>query len=176
MWLPTVLDATPLTAPEISETRSGGLKMTQKQVELTPREMSKIHAACFPDRPWKAEEFESLMEQKGVFWGVDQEKRGFILARKAATEAEIITVAVDPAHQRKGIGTELVVNVMHACPMLEARHLFLEVAADNEAASNLYERLGFIEVGRRAGYYARGEEAPVDAVVMGRAVVSPRMN
>lgn len=145
-------------------------------VELTASEMSAMHKACFPARPWKAAEFESLMQQEGVFWGVDHERRGFILARTAGAEAEILTLVVDPEHRRQGIGRDLLTNVLHACPLLEARHLFLEVAADNVAASSLYKTHNFIEVGRRKGYYMRGEAPPVDAVIMARAVKQNQLN
>jgi ribosomal-protein-alanine N-acetyltransferase len=37
-----------------------------------------------------------------------------------------------------------------------AASLFLEVADDNVAALALYERLGFVTVGMRPNYYARG--------------------
>lgn len=147
-----------------------------ERVELTASEMAKMHAQCFPQRPWKAREFEELMEQKGVFWGVDHQKRGFVLARKAADNAEILTLAVAPEHRRRGIGRELVANVMMACPALETERLFIEVAEDNAPAKQLYDTLGFIEVGRRKNYYARGEAPPVDAIVMGRAVVEERAN
>ncbi len=148
--------------------RNEGQEMTP--VQLSASEMATMHKSCFPTRAWKADEFEDLMQQHGVFWGIDHEKRGFILARAAGDQAEILTLAVDPAHRRQGVARDLVANVIQTCPVLEATHLFLEVAADNAAASGLYKRLGFQEVGRRKGYYARGEAAPVDAVVMGRAV------
>jgi Acetyltransferases len=44
----------------------------------------------------------------------------------------------------------------HCIAMLEAsgaQSLFLEVAEDNAAALGLYRSLGFVEVGRRPGYY-----------------------
>ena len=145
-------------------------------VEITASEMAAMHRACFPARPWQPQEFSDLMNQTGVFWGVDHEKRGFIMARAVGGEAEILTLAVDPDHRRQGVARDLVNNVLHTCPMLEARHLFLEVAADNDAASHLYEGLGFIEVGRRKNYYARGEAPPVDAVVMGRAVTGTHVS
>jgi ribosomal-protein-alanine N-acetyltransferase len=139
-------------------------------VQLSPTEMSQMHAACFPHRPWKPNAFVGLMQQQGVFWGVDHEKRGFVMARKAATEAEILTLVVAPEHRRQGVARDLVINVLQACPAMQTERLFLEVAEDNHAAKGLYEGLGFIEVGRRKGYYIRGEAPPVDAVVMGRAI------
>jgi ribosomal-protein-alanine N-acetyltransferase len=45
--------------------------------------------------------------------------------------------------------------------------LALEVRVSNEAAMGLYRRFGFVEQGRRRGYYERPVE---DAVLMGRGV------
>lgn len=39
--------------------------------------------------------------------------------------------------------------------------MFLEVAADNDAARALYAKLGFVEAGRRHGYYGDGADALV---------------
>ena len=46
-----------------------------------------------------------------------------------------------------------------------AQEMFLEVRVDNDSAISLYLDEGFVEVGRRRGYYDRGR---VDAVVMRR--------
>ena len=111
-----------------------------------------------------------LLGQSGVFGAVDPMKRGFLLARAASDEAEILTLAVDPAHRRQGIARDLVTCALGACPDLGAARLFLEVAADNPAALALYDSLGFAEIGRRKRYYPRPNAAAVDAVVMRRAV------
>ena len=49
------------------------------------------------------------------------------------------------------------------------QQLFLEVRGSNEAGLRLYEKWGFLEVGRRKGYYpaVAGRE---DAIVMRRAL------
>jgi lipid A disaccharide synthetase len=48
--------------------------------------------------------------------------------------------------------------------------LLLDVAEDNTPARRLYVRLGFTEDGRRKGYYTAGRPAPVDALLMSRAI------
>ncbi|MDP3371055.1 MAG: ribosomal-protein-alanine acetyltransferase, partial [Brevundimonas sp.] len=47
-----------------------------------------------------------------------------------------------------------------------ATRLFLEVAEDNMAALALYAGAGFVEAGRRPGYYARPHGRPRDALVL----------
>ena len=54
---------------------------------------------------------------------------------------------------------------------LRVRSVFLEVDEDNVPARRLYERAGFREVGRRAGYYPQGSGAAATALVLRRDLV-----
>jgi ribosomal-protein-alanine N-acetyltransferase len=97
--------------------------------------------------------------------------KGFILCRAVAGEAEILTVAVDPAARRRGWGAALVEMAAGIAREAAAFEMFLEVAADNIAAIKLYEATGFERVGLRKGYYPHPDGAK-DAVVMRRALNS----
>ncbi len=55
---------------------------------------------------------------------------------------------------------------MRAARRAEVKRLFLEVAADNDAAIALYEGLGFKIVGARKAYYQRAGGVNVDAVIL----------
>jgi [ribosomal protein S18]-alanine N-acetyltransferase len=48
--------------------------------------------------------------------------------------------------------------------------MFLEVDQDNAQALALYDRLGFVRVGERTGYYRRRDGQPATAVVMRKAL------
>lgn len=130
--------------------------------------MAALHAACFPDRPWSAHEFTTLLKQNTVLFAADPERRGFILLRTVAEEAEILTLAVSPAARRKGVARNLVANMFTTCAAQGCTDIFLEVAADNTAAIGLYAGLGFDEVGRRPGYYGRTSAPSADAIIMRR--------
>lgn len=124
--------------------------------------LAALHATAF-EHPWPEGEIASLMASPGVF-ALIVDGEGFILCRAIAGEAEILTLAVDPAVRRRGIGGALVEAAALLAARMDAQTLFLEVADDNLAALALYEAAGFEAVGRRRGYYASG----ADAVVMSR--------
>lgn len=93
---------------------------------------------------------------------------GFVLARCAADEVEVLIAAVAGPMRRAGIGTALVSAALDEAARTGARTAHLEVRASNAAAIALYERLGFVAVGRRPRYYGATE----DAVLMSRALGS----
>jgi ribosomal-protein-alanine N-acetyltransferase len=94
---------------------------------------------------------------------------GFVLARVAADEAEILTLAVVPAARRQGHGEALLAGAMAAAVARGAGAMFLEVSEQNEAARALYAAAGFAEAGRRRGYYPDGS----DALVLKRGLLGP---
>lgn len=77
----------------------------------------------------------------------------------ATGEAELLRMAVDPAHRGGGLGRTL----LEACQRDLAEegliHLFLEVRASNTAAIQLYRACGWKPCGQRPRYYPDGEDA-----------------
>ena len=76
---------------------------------------------------------------------------------------ELESVAVDADWRRAGIGRVLCGAVVEWCKARGVEAVELEVRAWSAGAIALYEDLGFVEVGRRPGYYREPEE---DAVLM----------
>jgi [ribosomal protein S18]-alanine N-acetyltransferase len=72
--------------------------------------------------------------------------------------------------QRQGVGRRLIEGMARAAKRAEAKRMFLEVAGDNLPALVLYSRMGFKEVGRRAGYYVRSGQPAVDALILSLAL------
>ena len=133
---------------------------------------SALHRAAFTplgERAWTRQELAELCASPGVS-GVlllsDGKEIGVALCRVAADEAELLTIAVDAGHRRRGAGRALLQAVIDRARDARASALFLEVGADNPAACSLYEQKDFRVVGRRAGYYQRGTAPNVDALVM----------
>jgi ribosomal-protein-alanine N-acetyltransferase len=81
----------------------------------------------------------------------------------AADESYVQTLAVAPAFQRQGIGTQLLVDLLTRARSRGASLIGLEVRADNAGAQRLYAKFGFEAVGLRRGYY---QPSNADAVVM----------
>lgn len=131
----------------------------------TARRLADLHAQAF-DTPWSVEAFAALLDQAGVFAMATAD--GFILIRVVADEAEILTLSVRPQVRRSGLGRALVEAGAVEAARRGAVRLFLEVAEDNAAARALYAQTGFIEAGRRAGYYAQADGLATDALVLAR--------
>ncbi len=133
---------------------------------LPPAELARLHAAAFVmPRPWSEAEIADLLASNFCF--VLCESQGFVMGRVVAGEAELLTIAVDPAAQGQGLGTRMMKRFLEALRTRGAERVFLEVAEDNLAARALYRRAGFAYSGRRRGYY-HGPQGSVDAVVMTR--------
>lgn len=128
-----------------------------------PARLAALHAAAFAE-PWGAAAFESLLGQAGVY--AVEGPDGFILMRAVADEAEVLTLAVRPQARRQGLGSRLVEDAAIEAVARGAVRLLLEVAADNAPALAVYVQAGFVEVGRRPGYYARPHGGQRDALLL----------
>jgi ribosomal-protein-alanine N-acetyltransferase len=123
--------------------------------------LAALHAAAFPPgEVWDAAFLASQLAQPGVLVLFD-DAGGFVMARVAADEAEILTLAVHPACRRRGVGRALLEAAAREAMARGARALYLEVSEMNSAARYLYAAAGFSEVGRRPRYYTDGSSALV---------------
>lgn len=134
--------------------------------------LSALHGCCFGAPGWTAEAMAALLATPGtvaLIATAGEEPVGLAMGRAAADEAEVITIATDPGHRRRGIGRQLLRGLIDALAGRGARAVFLEVDARNGAAQALYAAAGFVAVGRRAGYY-RDAEGHGDALVLRRDI------
>lgn len=133
-------------------------------IPLTPPYLAaaaEMHRRCFADS-WDAATLAGLLAMSGAFGLVlSDPPAGFVLARVAADEAEILTIAVLPEQRRGGLGGRLLDAAAAAARQAGAAVLFLEVAADNSAGLALYRSRGFAAVGRRADYYGQNRDAVI---------------
>jgi len=78
---------------------------------------------------------------------------GFAAFHRVLDEAELRNMAVDPAHQRQGVGRELLAEGQRQLQELGVKQIFLEVRESNIAAQRLYYSAGFGLRSRRKDYY-----------------------
>ena len=123
--------------------------------------MAVLHAAAFPAAErWGETALSAMLALPGAF-GVMAGEQGFVLARAAAGEAEVLTLAVLPERRRGGLGGSLLAAAAAGAVLRGAEALFLEVSERNDAALALYAAAGCEAVGRRRRYYADGADALV---------------
>jgi [ribosomal protein S18]-alanine N-acetyltransferase len=130
--------------------------------------MTTMHAQAFGTHAWNAAMLGDSMNSTDV-WGVmleqDAEPVGFSLCQQAGDDCEILTLAVLPSRQRRGLGRHLLQAVYDAAKARRSPQIFLEVAEDNVPARRLYDSFHFAVTGKRPGYYPRAH-GTVAAVLM----------
>lgn len=146
----------------------------RKATEQDVHEIAELDKLCFAF-PWSESAFEQeLMSNPLAFYIVAETADEGVIVGYAGLwlihdEGHITNVGVHPDFRRKKIG-EAIVEVL----MKEARELgdvktfTLEVRKSNQAATALYEKFGFAEVGVRKGYYEDNKE---DALIMWTSVL-----
>ncbi|MDR3462553.1 MAG: ribosomal protein S18-alanine N-acetyltransferase [Beijerinckiaceae bacterium] len=133
-----------------------------------------IHAACFAF-PWTANDIEALLAAPstfgdGAFGAKANDLQGFILSRRAADEAEVLTIAVSPRKRGQGIASRLLEANLSLLATKGVKSLFLEVEAENQAALALYAHFGFETVGERKSYYRKAGGETALAYIMRRPI------
>jgi ribosomal-protein-alanine N-acetyltransferase len=109
---------------------------------------------------WSEDDFAPRPERLCLVAERGAQIAGFLLAsRPAPDEAEILTLAVDPAARRQGVASALIEAFLARRP----GRVYLEVRRSNAPAQQLYRRFGFSPTGIRRAYYASPVE---DAIVM----------
>jgi ribosomal-protein-alanine N-acetyltransferase len=131
--------------------------------------LAALHGACFPDDPWSETAMAEILAMPGVFgWLTAEVALGFVLARVAGDECEILALGVHPEARQIGLGATLLRRALATAAARGAGRCLLEAAADNRAALALYRSLGFTRVGRRRAYYRRDGGDNVDALIFAR--------
>ena len=87
----------------------------------------------------------------------------------AAGEAHVLNLCVRPESQRQGLGAKMLKQLIVLARRHGADTLLLEVRPSNLPAVNLYQTLGFNEVGARKNYYP-AEQGREDALIFALAL------
>jgi len=128
-------------------------------------EVAAIEAVVFNDA-WPAAFFESELRQPGIHARIAERRgriAGYSLAWLGANSGHLGNVAVAPDQRRRGVGLDLLDDLLARARELDVRSLGLEVRVSNGAAQDLYRTRGFRVAGLRHQYYRDNGE---DALVM----------
>lgn len=99
----------------------------------------RIEAQAFPKSSYASEVFLHYYRISPNTFLVDEEAglMGYIIFK---TDGHVISLAVDPVHRRKGIGTRLMKVCESQC---RGERIFVEVRKGNLPAQEFYSSLGF---------------------------------
>jgi len=157
-----------------------------KLTNFTPISTNDIHSlisienACH-SHPWSEKTFTSciggryfgetlrgkLREKLNPPDNSQQEIVGFYIGELVIDEATLMDICVTPSEQGNGFGKKLLMQFIQQSKAKGAAKIWLEVRAKNITAQMLYMNAGFIETGRRTGYYPSAKGFGYeDAIVM----------
>lgn len=116
---------------------------------------------------WREQDYVRIFTSDGPRrWSMVLEENGrltgFIVVGNIGREWELENILVADTAKRRGLGTRLMFEFLGLARERGATSVFLEVRESNRPARGLYEKWGFMEAGRRKGYYAEPTE---DAIV-----------
>jgi ribosomal-protein-alanine N-acetyltransferase len=117
--------------------------------------------------PWSRENFNDAVSN-GYLCYVDESPdmlRGYAILMPLIDEMELLNITVAKSQQRKGLGREMLKEMLRVASTLEMKRMFLEVRISNSAAISLYESVGFCTIGKRCNYY-QSNNGSEDALVM----------
>lgn len=128
-------------------------------------EIAELEKICFSD-PWSVNSIMSELNNPLSLWVVAMEQSnlvGYVGSQSVMGWADMMNIAVSPDYRRMGVGKQLVEELICRLKENQVTCLTLEVRASNEPAITLYQKLGFVQVGRRPNYYRNPKE---DALIL----------
>lgn len=136
--------------------------------EADIEQIMQIETACFGNDAWSKSNMKSELLAPHTIYIVAEEDHLLIgyagLSKLASsTSSDIQTIAVSASHRGRGVGRELMKELLAFAKEKEAKEVFLEVREDKPTPQSLYKSLGFVEIDRRENYY---QPDGVAAIVM----------
>jgi [ribosomal protein S18]-alanine N-acetyltransferase len=151
----------------------GGPAVVEAATARDAAQLAQLHAASFA-RGWGESEFEIMLAERNTLvhrLRLGRKTIGFAVSRIGADEAEILSIAVDPARRGRGLSRMLLLTHLGHLAGRGVRTIFLEVEENNQPARRLYDRGGFVVVGRRERYYKQPDGEHLNALLMRRDLV-----
>lgn len=124
-----------------------------------------LEKLCFSE-PWSENSLTSELNNPLSLWLVALDGdcvAGYVGSQSVMGESDMMNIAVDPNYRRKGVAAALVEELVRQLKERGNHCLTLEVRASNDVAIALYEKLQFVQIGRRPNYYRSPKE---DALIL----------
>ena len=83
---------------------------------------------------------------------------GYVGSQSVLDGADMMNIAVHPQYRKQGIAQRLILELISLLQDRGVKSLALEVRSSNKPAICLYQKLGFVQVGCRPGYYRNPKE------------------
>ena len=99
--------------------------------------------------------------RRAMFGGTHERIVGFVGVWYMVDQLHLVTIAVDPGQQRRGIGTRLLLEVFDLAMEAELNEIVLEVRESNDRARTMYEAFGFRKAGQLLDYYKDNHETAI---------------
>jgi len=130
-----------------------------------------LEKEIYPESPWSAaqfrEELSGVPKTRKYLVALDnQEIVGYGGVALAGEVADIHTLTVVPSHRRKGIATQILIELESWAVSKGIKDFMLEMREGNLEAQPLYEKYGYQVISRRDNYYAPG----IHALIMRKEV------
>jgi ribosomal-protein-alanine N-acetyltransferase len=128
-----------------------------------------IAEAALHPFPWTRGNFsDSLAAGHGLYIALEDDAMvAYAVTSQVLDESHLLNISVLADKQGAGRGGRVMQHLLATAKEQGGARMFLEVRSSNRPAYRLYQRSGFIEIGRRKAYYPapQGRE---DAIVMAR--------
>lgn len=129
-------------------------------------QLTALEQICFPADPWSESLYRAALDNPAVAillaQGEDGALLGYAVLSTVLDEGNLDNIAVAPEARRQGIA-DVLLSALTAFGREHLSRLMLEVRSSNAPAIALYEKHGFIAVGRRKNYSDAPRE---DAILM----------
>ncbi|MES9861062.1 MAG: ribosomal protein S18-alanine N-acetyltransferase [Candidatus Thiodiazotropha sp. LLP2] len=127
--------------------------------------------------PWTMGILQDCLRVGYCCWVLTMDKQmiGYGVMSIVVDEAHILNICIDPKWRKRGLGLKLMHRLLKIAGQHGAETIFLEVRISNLAALQLYEKVGFVEVGLRKGYYPDTDKSREDALVLSLEMISEKV-
>jgi len=123
--------------------------------------------------PWSEKNFLDCLKKDYycLIQEVDKDSSGFAIQSMSLFETHLLNIGIKTEFRKKGLGQDLLDQIIHASKSMGSRKIFLEVRVSNIPAIELYKKFGFKKISLRKDYYSL-PEGREDAFVMSKKLIN----